>query len=43
MPFKKFNEFLNEQKKSKKNKNKSDKKAFGDVGDKNLVYKPDIN
>jgi hypothetical protein len=43
MPFKKFNEFLNEQKKLKKNKNKSDKKAFGDVGDKSLVYEPAIN
>ena len=43
MPFKKFNEFLNEQKKLKKNKNKSDKKALGDSGDKSLVYKPSIN
>jgi hypothetical protein len=43
MPFKKFNEFLNEQKKSKKNKNKTDKKAFGDVGDKSLVYEPGVN
>jgi hypothetical protein len=43
MPFKKFNEFLNEQKKSKKNKNKSDKKALGDSGDKSLVYEPAIN
>jgi len=41
MPFKKFNEFLNEQKKLKKNK--SDKKALGDSGDKSLVYKPSIN
>ena len=41
MPFKKFNEFLNEQKKSKKNK--KSKKAFGDVGDQTLVYKPDVN
>jgi hypothetical protein len=43
MPFKKFNEFLNEQKKLKKNKNKSDKKALGDSGDKSLVYEPSIN
>ena len=43
MPFKKFNEFLNEQKKSKKNKNKIDKKALGDSGDKSLVYEPSIN
>ena len=43
MPFKKFNEFLNEQKKLKKNKNKSDKKALGDSGDKSLVYEPAIN
>jgi len=43
MPFKKFNEFLNEQKKSNKNKKKSDKKALGDSGDKSLVYEPAIN
>jgi len=43
MPFKKFNEFLNEQKKSKKNKNKIDKKALGDSGDKSLVYEPSVN